>query len=55
MKDAATKRLDEAVKDGQADRRRRRRRSLADVDARLDDIVNGTPPDAPGGPEARWR
>ena len=54
MKAAVTKQLDQAVTDKKltADERTK---ILADVDKRLDDIINGTPPKRPDGPKFRWR
>ena len=54
MKAAVTKQLDQAVTDKKltADERTK---ILADVDKRLDDIINGTAPKRPDGPRFRWR
>lgn len=54
MKAAVTKRLDQAVTDKKltADEKTK---ILADIDARLDDVINGTPPKRPDGPKFRWR
>jgi hypothetical protein len=54
MKDAVTKQLDQAVTDKKltADERTK---ILADVDERLDDIINGTAPKRPDRPKFRWR
>ena len=54
MKAAVTKQLDQAVTDKTltADERTK---ILADVDKRLDDIINGTAPKRPDGPRFRWR
>ena len=54
MKDALTKQLDQAVTDKKltADERTK---ILADVDKRLDDIINGTAPKRPDRPKFRWR
>jgi hypothetical protein len=53
MKDAVTKRLDQAVTDKKltADQKAK---ILADIDARLDDIINGKAPKRPDGPKFRW-
>ena len=54
MKAAVTKQLDQAVTDKKltADERTK---ILADVDKRLDDIINGTAPKRPDRPKFRWR
>jgi hypothetical protein len=54
LKDALTKRLDQAVADKKltADEKAK---ILADVDARLDDLINGKAPKPPNGPRFRWR
>ena len=54
MKTALTKQLDQAVTDKKltADQRTK---ILAEVDERLDDFINGTPPKRPDGPRFRWR
>jgi hypothetical protein len=55
LKTKLTKRLDQAVKDGHltADQRTK---MLADVDARLEDLINGTPPKRLNAPDRpRWR
>jgi hypothetical protein len=54
MKAAVTKRLDQAVTDKKltADEKAK---ILADIDTRLDDVINGTPPKRPDGPRFRWR
>ena len=54
IKDAATKRLDEAVKDGELTQAQRDKMA-ATLDERIDDIVNLTPPDRPARPKHRWR
>ena len=54
IKDAATKRLDEAVKDGKLTQAQRDEMA-ATLDERIDDIVNLTPPDRPARPKHRWR
>jgi hypothetical protein len=54
MKTSITKQLDQAVTDKQltADEKTK---ILADVDSRLDDIINGTQPKRPDRPRFRWR
>ena len=55
MKTAITDELDQAVKDKKltADQRTK---ILADIDARLDDLINNTPPKGmPARPRFRWR
>ena len=54
MKAAVTKQLDQAVTDKKltADERTK---ILADVDKRLDDIINCTAPKRPDRPKFRWR
>ena len=54
MKAAVTKQLDQAVTDKKltADERTK---ILADIDSRLDDIINGTAPKRPDRPKFRWR
>ena len=54
IKDAATKRLDDAVKDGKLTQTQRDEMA-ATLDERIDDIVNLTPPDRPARPKHRWR
>ncbi len=54
IKDAATKRLDQAVKDGKLTQTQRDEMA-AKLDERIDDIVNLTPPDRPARPKHRWR
>jgi len=54
LKANVTKKLDEAVKDGHLTEAQKTR-ILADVDDRLDDVINGTPPRRPDGPKFRWR
>jgi polyhydroxyalkanoate synthesis regulator phasin len=54
LKANVTKKLDEAVKDGHMTDAQKTR-ILADVDDRLDDVINGTPPRRPDGPKFRWR
>ena len=54
IKDAATKRLDQAVKDGKLTQAQRDEMA-AELDERIDDIVNLTPPDRPARPKHRWR
>lgn len=55
LKAAATKRLDEAVNDGHLTAEQRTK-ILADLDSRLDDLINRTPPDRPLGPgRFHWR
>ena len=54
IKDAATKRLDQAVKDGKLTQTQRDEMA-AELDERIDDIVNLTPPDRPARPKHRWR
>jgi hypothetical protein len=54
IKDAATKRLDQAVKDGKLTQAQRDELAK-DLDERIDDIVNLTPPDRPDRPRHRWR
>jgi polyhydroxyalkanoate synthesis regulator phasin len=55
MKAAAVKDLDQAVKDGHLTSDQRDK-MVADLDQRLDDIVNNTPPKgAPDRPKFRWR
>ena len=52
MKSAITSELDQAVKDNKltADQRTK---ILANIDTRLDDLINNTPPK--GGPRLRFR
>jgi hypothetical protein len=54
LKAKATERLDQAVKDGHLTQAQRDK-IAADLDERLDDIANLTPPDGPAGPKFRWR
>ena len=54
MKAAITKQLDQAVTDKNLTAEQRTE-ILADVDDRLDDIINGNPPKRPDGPRFRWR
>jgi hypothetical protein len=54
IKADTTKRLDEAVKDGHLTQEQRDK-IAAELDKRIDDIVNLTPPDRPAGPKHRWR
>jgi polyhydroxyalkanoate synthesis regulator phasin len=54
LKAKVTTKLDEAVKDGHLTAAQKTK-LLADIDARLDDIINGTPPKRPDGPKFRWR
>jgi hypothetical protein len=54
IKADTTKRLDEAVKDGHLTQAQRDK-IAADLDTRIDAIVNLTPPDRPAGPKHRWR
>jgi hypothetical protein len=54
LKANVTKKLDEAVKDGHLTEAQKTR-ILADVDDRLDDVINGTPPRRPDRPKFRWR
>ena len=54
LKAKLTTRLDEAVKDGHLTAAQKTK-ILADVDDRLDDLINGTPPKRPDGPKFRWR
>jgi hypothetical protein len=54
MKASITKRLDQAVTDKELTAEQRTK-ILADVDSRLDDIINGTPPKRPDVPKFRWR
>ena len=54
MKSALTKRLDQAVTDNKLTAAQRTK-ILAEVDERLDDLVNGTLPKRPDGPKFRWR
>jgi hypothetical protein len=54
MKDAVSKQLDQAVTDKKvtADEKTK---ILADLDTRLDDLINGTAPERPAGPSFHWR
>jgi len=54
MKDAVSKQLDQAVTDKKltADEKTK---ILADLDKRLDDLINGTAPERPAGPSFHWR
>lgn len=54
LKANLTKKLDEAVKDGHLTAAQKTR-ILENVDERLDDVINGTPPRRPDGPKFRWR
>ena len=54
LKAKAATRLDEAVKAGHLTEAEKTK-FLADVDERLDDLINGTPPKRPDGPKLRWR
>lgn len=54
IKDAATKRLDQALKDGKITQAQRDE-FASKLDERIDDIVTLTPPDRPAGPKFRWR
>lgn len=54
LKAKATERLDQAVKDGHLTQAQRDK-IAADLDERIDDVVNLTAPDAPAGPKFRWR
>ena len=54
IKDAATKRLDQAVKDGKLTQTQRDEMA-AELDEHIDDIVNLTPPDRPARPKLHWR
>jgi hypothetical protein len=54
MKAAITKNLDQAVTDKKLTAEQRTK-ILADVDERLDDIINRTAPKPPDGPKFRWR
>ena len=54
LKTAMTNRLEEAVKDGHLTEAQKTE-ILADVDDRLDDLINRTPPKRPDGPRFRWR
>jgi hypothetical protein len=54
MKAAITKDLDQAVTDKKLTAEQRTK-ILADVDQRLDDIINRTAPKRPDGPKFRWR
>ena len=54
LKANVTKKLDEAVKDGHLTEAQKTK-ILADVDDRLDDVINRTPPRRPDGPKFRWR
>lgn len=54
LKANLTKKLDEAVKDGHLTEARKTE-ILKDADARIDDLINGTPPKRPDGPRFRWR
>jgi hypothetical protein len=54
MKDAVAKRLDQAVTDKKLTAEQKTK-ILADIDSRLDDIINGTRPKRPDGPRFRWR
>lgn len=54
LKAKATARLDEAVKDGHLTEAQKTK-ILAEIDDRLDDVINGTPPKRPDGPKFRWR
>ena len=54
MKTALTKRFDQAVTDKQLTAAQRTK-ILAEVDERLDDLINGTLPKRPDGPKFRWR
>src|SRR3954447_4899704 len=54
MKDAVSKQLDQAVTDKKltADEKTK---ILADLDKRLDDLINGAAPERPAGPSFHWR
>jgi hypothetical protein len=54
LKQNFTEKLDQAVKDGHLTQAQRDK-IAANLDERLDDIVNLTPPDRPNGPKSRWR
>ena len=54
MKDALTKRLDQAVTDKRLTAEERTR-ILAEADEHIDDLINRTPPKRPDGPKFRWR
>jgi hypothetical protein len=54
LKQHFTAKLDQAVKDGHLTQAQRDKLA-ANLDERLDDIVNLTPPDRPNGPKFRWR
>jgi len=54
LKAKLTERLDQAVKDGHLTQAQRDK-IAADLDERIDDVVNLTPPDRPAGPKFRWR
>ena len=54
IKAQLTERLDEAVKDGKLTQAQRDK-IAAELDERIDDIVNLTPPDRPARPKLRWR
>lgn len=54
IKAKATEQLDQAVKDGHLTQAQRDK-IAANLDERIDDIVNRTPPDRPAGPKFRWR
>ncbi|MDA0181375.1 hypothetical protein OJ997_13805 [Solirubrobacter phytolaccae] len=54
LKAKTTERLDQAVKDGHLTQAQRDK-IAADLDERIDDVVNLTPPDRPDRPKHRWR
>jgi hypothetical protein len=54
LKQNVTEKLDQAVKDGHLTQEQRDK-IAADLDKRIDDIVDRTPPDRPDGPKFRWR
>jgi hypothetical protein len=54
MKASVTKQLDQAVTDKRLTAEQRTK-ILADIDDRLDDFINATPPERPDGPKFRWR
>jgi hypothetical protein len=54
MKASITKELDQAVTDKRLTAEQRMK-IIADVDSRLDDFINATPPKLPDRPKFRWR
>jgi hypothetical protein len=54
IKTEVTKRLDQAVNDKKLTAEQKTK-ILAEIDSRLDDLINGTAPKRPDGPKFRWR